>query len=335
MFSGTFFGLIAALYYLSFLAMVGLVLFIAWHGRRASRRARLRRTFYWLALSLLIWQLTLFLETHAALPAWQLWLGRANFASVVFTSTLSLRFVQQVAGGRVSRTSHLVGWLFIETWLLAAVTLLTPLVDGAETVVGEHPITTYGPLFPVYLLHVVGGLIAALVLALRQRRRAAHRAIRGQLTVIAAGMFFTLGIACVTNVLLPYGFGDFRFCDLGTLSTVFFLLAVTYAIFIHRLFSVRVLIRATLVYGILLAFVLGTYSSAIFVLTQYMTKHADQLTQFAVLLIAFSCDPLRRFLEKKVDRFLFHPERKKIARLTPARAGHPFLLALLFPWGRR
>ena len=64
-------------------------------------------------------------------------------------------------------------------------------------------------------------------------------------------------------------------------------------------------LRAALVYGVLLAFVLGAYSSTIFVLTQYLTDGAGKLAQFSVLLIAFSFDPLRRFLEGKVDALLF------------------------------
>ena len=73
----------------------------------------------------------------------------------------------------------------------------------------------------------------------------------------------------------------------------------------------------------------------LFLLTQYLTDHAGKVTQFAVLLIAFSFDPLRRFLEKRVDRLLFDPERKQSARPKQERTGNRFLLALLFPWGNR
>ncbi len=144
----------------------------------------------------------------------------------------------------------------------------------------------------------------------------------------------------MSNALLPYGFGDFRFCDVGTLSTLCFVLAVAYATFIHGLFDLRVILRETLVYGVLLAFVLGTYSSAVFVVTQYLTNSAGKLTQFAVLLIAFSLDPLRRFLEKKTDRLLFgrreakNPKRKRRNNKPDQRMTTPVSLALLFPWLR-
>jgi hypothetical protein len=65
------------------------------------------------------------------------------------------------------------------------------------------------------------------------------------------------------------------------------------------------ILRKALVYGILLAFVLGAYSSAVFLVTEYLTESAGKATQFAVLLIAFSVDPLRKFLEEKTRRLLF------------------------------
>ena len=64
-----------------------------------------------------------------------------------------------------------------------------------------------------------------------------------------------------------------------------------------------------MVYGLLLAFVLGGYSSAVFVVSQYLTTGSGIGTQFAVLLIAFSFDPLRRWLEKETDRLLFGDAR--------------------------
>jgi hypothetical protein len=339
-----FFGPVALLYYVCLLLLAGLALFIVFRGRRRPRTgSRLRRTFFLLALSLLLWQLTLFLEPRTMLPAVQLWLGRANFAAMVFAAYLALRFVQQVPGKDAAQEAPSSGWLAAETGLLAALTLLTPLVTAAERVEAGHAITTFGILFPGYLLHVVGCLTAALVVAFRRWCRAKDQKdqmVGAQMALIGSGMLATGGIAVITNALLPYGFGDFRFCDVGTLSTLLFVLAIAYATFINRLFQLRVIIRETLVYGILLAFVLGAYSSTVFLVTQYLTSGAEKLTQFAVLLIAFSFDPLRRFLEEKTDQLLFGERgaeghgRKGRTGKKGGRTGNRMALALLFPWRR-
>ena len=174
-------------------------------------------------------------------------------------------------------------------------------------------------LFPLYIVHVGGYWLAALFVAMRERSRAEGRTQRDQLTLIGGGMLTTGTVALIANVLLPYGFGDFRWCDAGALSTLLFLLAIAYATLWRRLFDLRILVRRALVYGLLLAFVLGGYSSAVFVVSQYLTTGSGIGTQFAVLLIAFSFDPLRRWLEKETDRLLFGARDGDEEKATPGR----------------
>jgi hypothetical protein len=324
MLSGTFFGPVALLYYLCELLLAGLTVFIAWRGRRRPRtRARLRRTFCLLSLALLLWLLTLFLEVRTALPAVQLWLGRANFAAVLFAATLALRFVREVPLPAAARLPPGAFWLLVATGLLGVLTLATPWIDAAERVEAGRAITRYGPLFPAYLAHVLGCLVAALVLAFQGWRRADDPRVRRQLALIGLGMLATGSDAFLTNALLPYGWGEFRFCDVGTLSTLLFVLAIAYATFLHGLFDLRVLLRRTLVYGLLLAFVLGTFSSTVFVISEYLTDSTGKLTQFAVLFIAFSLDPLRRFLEEKTDHLLFgkHGSQRARQKRRPSEKG--------------
>ena len=183
--------------------------------------------------------------------------------------------------------------------------LLTPLISASERIEEGSAITTYGPLFGLYLTHVLGHMIAALTVAFCGRSQTRDKAKRAQLLFIGVGLLATGGISAVTNALLPYQFHDFRFCDVGPLSTVLFASAIAYAVFVHQLFGLRVVLRAAVVYGVLLAFVLGAYSSTIFVLAQYFTDGTGKGAQFCVFFIAFSFDPLRRFLEGKVDALLF------------------------------
>lgn len=79
-------------------------------------------------------------------------------------------------------------------------------------------------------------------------------------------------------------------------------------------------------------------------MTQHLTGEAgtDKLVQFVVLLIAFSFDPLRRFLEIKTDQLLFGERQtsgkvgagKKRGKERRNRKGQAALLAILFPWRR-
>jgi hypothetical protein len=348
---------VAALYYLCFAFLMVLVGLVAVAPRRERQSCRpwspvlpapeylngltARRLFLLLALSLLLWQLTLFWEARTALPSVQLWLGRLNFAAVALAVFLAWRFVQEVAASArpwyfrpaSARTRWLYQCLCCETTIVTLITLGTPLVDEAESVVNVHAVTQFGPFFPLYLLHVLGYLAATLFIAFQARGRTAFPSGRGQLTLIGFGTLVTGGVSLITNALLPYAYGNFRFCDVGTLSIWCFLLSVAYAIFVHGLFEIRVMVRAALVYGMLLALVLGAYGSAVFMITQYLTDGAgaDRLTQFAVLFIAFSFDPLRRFLEAKTDRLLFG-ENSENRDHRQCRNDSRLLITSLFAW---
>jgi hypothetical protein len=112
----------------------------------------------------------------------------------------------------------------------------------------------------------------------------------------------------VAGIVLPYGFGDFRFTDWGPLSSALFLLAVGYAVAKHRLFDLRRFVRRTLVLGILGTLALAAYGAVVVLATErFAGAGAGGLTRFSVLVIALSFDPLRRALEKQVDRLLFPP----------------------------
>lgn len=341
MVSGPFFTVLAWLYYLCSLLLVALAVFILWSGKR-HQQDFLRRVFLGLAFCLLLWQLTLFIETRLAYPLVWLWLGRLNFAVMVLAPYFALRFVQEVAyqssPPRQATVGHRAFWngaCAVETVLLAALTLFAPWVDAAERVENGHAISTFGPLLPLYGAHVGGYWGATLIVAWCKRRQAKAKRVRAQLTLVGSGILLTGVIALVTNLLLPYGWGDFRFCDIGPLSVFGFLLCIAYATFLRHLFALGVVLRETLVNGILLACVLGAYSSAVFVISQTLTASAGVGTQFAVLVIAFSFDPLRRFLEEKTDQLLFGESSKKRAGemgKERSRRSKVRTLALLFPW---
>ena len=191
--------------------------------------------------------------------------------------------------------------------LLAALTTFTPAVDAAERIsVGNHHVTTYGLLFPLYAAHILAYFGAALTRAFQARQAVREPSQRDQLLLVGVGTLLTGGIALVTNIVLPFFYGNFIFADWGPISSLFFVLAVAYAVARHRLFDIRLLVRRTLVYGLLLSLALAAYSSFIAIVTDKLTgDSANSVSRFGVLVIAFSFDPIRRFFEHRIDKMLF------------------------------
>ena len=291
--------------------LLGMATFVWLRGRHSVSH----RTFALTAFSLLAWLVTLWFFNRASEPQTVLWLGRANFASIVPATLLAYLFVRAVAG--LPQPPYF-RWLLYETVLLTFVTALTPLVDREEHVLhvlqsgiatsgfGNHT-TVYGLLFVPYLLHVAVFLGAAVWTALseRSREKDRHAAVRDQLLLVGGGTLATGLISLITNALLPYSLGNFRYIDVGPLSTVLFMVAVAWATVRHRLFAIRIFVRKALVYGLLLSLSLAAYSAVLVLATDRLAQNgSDSVTRFGVLVIAFAFDPLRRIIERHLDRLL-------------------------------
>ena len=116
-------------------------------------------------------------------------------------------------------------------------------------------------------------------------------------------------VGVTANIVLPYGFGDFRFIHVGTLSTILLLVAVAYAVFAHHLFNVRVVVRAALVYAALISLALEVYQVAVGFLADLLPLGDPARRHFAATAIALAVhalthDALRKWLERLVDRGL-------------------------------
>jgi hypothetical protein len=268
------------------------------------------------ALSLLGWVATLPLYYRSEDPDAVLWLGRINFAAAALAVSFGYLLVRSLAQRRdehwkeAAVDRQVSAFVTLEALLLALLSAFTGLVDQAE-LLGMEPggrhVTVYGILFPLYALHVLAYLGASTLAAFQARKGTVRGAARDRLTLVGAGVLVTGIVGVVADIILPYGFGDFRFTDAGPLSTAAFLIAVGYAVLKHRLFDLRFLVLRTLVLGVLGSLALAAYGAVVVLATErFAGDGAGTFTKFGVLVIALSFDPLRRKLEQKVDRLLFH-----------------------------
>ncbi len=289
----------ASLYLLCLTSLLGSALYVFFR----SPSSRLNAYYAVLALALLGWVGTLFV--YGRLPAGHLLLlvGRANFAAAALVATASFLFVAELAAKKLMFKA--VIWL--EAALLIALTLFTSLIDRAETVLSSQHSTVYGPLFAFYAIHVVAYLAGAVLLAFRSLPTATART-RPQLRLVGSGILATAIIGIVADILLPYGLGDFRFIDAGPLSTILFLLAMGYAVFAAHLFSLRLIIRAAFIYAGLITLMLELYSLALSFLARLLPlgdagERAFAATSIALVINAFTQQPVRRWLERTLDDF--------------------------------
>jgi hypothetical protein len=244
------------------------------------------------------WVGTLFVFSAESTSPSLLWLGRSNFAAALLVAPAVLTFVQELVSKPVQRMvllwlSCLVGGLLC---------LATGLIDRAETIVGGLHVTTYGPLFGVYIVAVVWLLLLALRTAFWPDRDLVARK-RAQLRLVGIGILATALISITTNAVLPALFSNFRLINLGTLSTILFLVAIAYAVFFQGLFNVSVMLRTTAVYAVLIGFALELYQVTVEFLA-HMLPLGDPVQQrvaaasIVFIVNALSHEPLKKVLER-------------------------------------
>ena len=298
---------IASLYLICLLFLLASALYVFFR----DPKCRLNGDYAVLALALLGWVGTLFL--YGRLPAGHLLLlvGRANFAAAALVATASFLFVAELAGNTGNKGAGVklvirsVIWL--EAALLVALSLFTPLIDKSETVLHGQHTTVYGMLFSLYAVHVVAYLAGAVFLAFRSLPTATALT-RPQLRLVGSGILATALVGIVADILIPYSLGDFRFIDAGPLSTILFLLAMGYAVFAAHLFSLRLIIRAAFIYAGLITLMLELYSLALSFLARLLplgdaAERAFAATSIALVVNAFTQQPVRRWLERVLDDF--------------------------------
>ena len=159
------------------------------------------------------------------------------------------------------------------------------------------------------MLNFIGCLIFAFV-NLIKRYKSAIGIERVQLKYLLFGLIVTFTLIATTDLLGVVVFKSSYFVQFGPLYTLFLVGAVSYAIVKHRFLDIRFVVARTVAYS-LLVFILGIfYALGLFLFGIYFfgidtsSKHLAVSTILA-LILAFTFQPLLRFLEKLTDQVFF------------------------------
>ena len=126
-----------------------------------------------------------------------------------------------------------------------------------------------------------------------------------------------LKYCCIALTVFSFGaldylpkFGFHYYYPLGFATNAFFVSIVTYAILVHRLLDVNVVIRKSLVYSMLVSLITLTSLVSI-VLVERLLQGAVGYrsvvgTVVAAFVIALGFTPLKEFVQRVVDRLFFH-----------------------------
>lgn len=217
-----------------------------------------------------------------------------------------LSFPRQIEFPRVSFVTQLFLAFPVLLFAMApSLGLLSPTVEfGAQGISGDP-----GLLFPLFNLYFASYSLGGFGVLIWKYMHAKGIPL-AQIRYIFMGTLLFAGLAGTTNIILP-ALGIYRYNILGPGFSLIQLGFIFYSIIAHRLFDIRVIVRKTVIYSGLLAFVIGTYSLIIFTLgsllgtTTGVSRETFLPNLIAALVVAFGFEPIRRWLVATTDKYLF------------------------------
>jgi hypothetical protein len=221
---------------------------------RAADR-KVGRDFFLLMVGVTIWIFGLAFLILARTEAIALWVTRLHLLGPIFIPYFFHRFVAAI---RQDVDHELpTGWkwfyrLFIPTFLIC---LPTPWMIRHASVWGTP--TTIGPvywLFGAYILMGMGHSIRSLVDYSRKAKSFEKVRVLYLLVAVTVGSAVGIGANLLLRILVNLKFplqNNDRFTAIGPLGSLIMAVIIAYAIIKHQLLDIKVIVRLTVVYGLL------------------------------------------------------------------------------------
>jgi len=156
-----------------------------------------------MTLATAFWALCDILLSTARDPQAVVWLVRLAALGWISIGPITLHLFLELTGHPARRSRRLLGPLYGATALLLVLSLSTPWLDAGAIETRWGWSYRVGPIFPVAYLFVGITFLSGLLLGIRDFRSSAAAAERRQGRVLLAGVMVCLGIASVTDGVLP------------------------------------------------------------------------------------------------------------------------------------
>jgi signal transduction histidine kinase len=176
-------------------------------------------------------------------------------------------------------------------------------------VIGGSSSTIMGPLYAYWgVFNILFGIW--IVDNFIKRYKSSGPLNRLQLRYVFMGIGIMAVGTLVVDVIIPVIFGSSSYFWVSSLFITPFIGLSSYAIIKHRLFDIRLLIARSISYSLLLVILGVVYSSGLFIVSTLITKKTASTSSLInstilALIIAYTFQPLRTWLEKITNRIFF------------------------------
>ncbi len=277
-----------------------------------SRNSRQGSTRAYLLLSVVItgWAASNFLSDHAVTQHSAIIMARLAFVMGFYSVVSLLVFAHAFSHLRKLAWWETTLWLllFLAGGVISATPLVVRTAERANSTWNLPP----GPLYGVFLVAIIVlFVLAAITFGIRYRRAIGEPSVRGQIRFITGGAVVTFVLSVLTNVVIPVLTNSWSISRFGPGITIILVASVGYAIVKHHLFDIRLIVARAAAYTVLLVVMASGYASLLFGVSTWLFPNSQVSSSLLIvhaglaLVMAFTFQPLRLFLENVTVRFFF------------------------------
>jgi len=259
------------------IAGIGILGFMVFFG---DRKSLTNRMFLFFSVITIIWGIVNYLDYQVSSPIWVLWLLRFEIFFAVWHafSFFQLFYVfpkTQLTFPKWYKLGLIP--LVIVTSLINLSPLVFPSIAQLSTT-GTVSKTVVGPGIYLFILIVVGLIIASIYLMIKKLRHA-QGVEQAQFKFLLIGAIITFTLLITFNLVLPALFLNVRFIPLGAVFIFPFIAFTAYAIFKHHLLNTKVIATE------ILAFTLIVITFSEIVISQSLVETLFRVGEFIAISI--------------------------------------------------
>lgn len=279
--------------------------FLVW---ARGRKNTLNALYSFVALSVASWCFAVVPFRSALDPADSLLWCKILYVSpiAIVTSFLFFNFTF-LSQERASRLAHLLP-LFPALGILTLTLWPGMVIQEVLFASGEKQIV-FGPAYPIYFIFIIAYFCWSFIILSKQYFNSSGIS-RMQIRYVFFGTFISANLGMITNLILPT-LGIFSFNWLGQILTIIMSSFIAYAIVRYRLMDIKIILKRTLVYSMLLIITFSVYVFMILFSQNLGDRNHSEPTFrmfLSALLVAVGFEPLKRFFQRATDRIFFKSE---------------------------
>ncbi|OGB70764.1 hypothetical protein A2Y26_02710 [candidate division CPR2 bacterium GWD2_39_7] len=266
--------------------------------------------FFLLTLALSIWSLVIFFESETLNVALVSYLVRTDFAFGLITSFTFFSFCLVFQSeSKIKNTLWIVS--LIASIVFSGLAYSSYIIESVHFSKDMGIDFQEGPLFIIYSVMLIALSLVGITILIK-KLSSSRGVARSQLLYITMGLSLSATIAISTNLIIPrLLIVNETVNRLGIYGFVFMIGGIAYAIVKHRLMDIRMVVAKSLAYTLLVIILAGGYATTIFAVQRlFFPEQGYSMTHTIIQIIlamvmAFTFQPLRRFLTKVTDKIFF------------------------------